>query len=404
MDKDESLDRLLQRTARARVGPRSRVVRMRHVWSRTTIAAWMDGSLTAHEREAAEAHAAECDRCLSVLAAVARTSPPPSVAESPRWFSVRWLLPLATAAVAITAWVLVPGSQAPSPAPPPVAQERAASSPAPPANDQVKPAEQPAPATRADASAKPLTEEALKRSAEVQARPAARDQAAAKPAPSQPPPTDAKESRDSLADAPSNRARFGARESGSSPAQPAAGLPVTAAPAPAPAPPLPQSAPAPSAPVAVARSAPTQAPMLPRAEADGRSVAMRVTARPVVDIQSPDGNVRWRLDGAAVSRTSNGGATWSEQFTGTATTLTAGFSPSPTICWVVGRRGVVLLSTDSQTWRRLEFPDPADGSRSRDCHRQHRRDCPPPSTAACYRTADGGRTWTAARKTPATPF
>ena len=148
MDKDESLDRLLQRTTRARVGPRAR--RMRRMdeacLEPETIAAWMDGTLTAHEREAAEAHAAECDRCLSVLAAVARTSPPPSVAESPRWFPMRWALPLATAAVAITAWVLVPGSQAPSPAPPPVAQERAASSPAPPASDQVKPAEQPAPA------------------------------------------------------------------------------------------------------------------------------------------------------------------------------------------------------------------------------------------------------------------
>ena len=197
-------------------------------------------------------------------------------------------------------------------------------------------------------------------------------------APSQPPPADAKESRDSLADAPSNRARFEAREARPAPAQSAAGLPATAAPSPAPGPPLPQAEAPPSAPGPVARSAPTQSPMLPRAEPDGRSVAMRVTARPVVDIQSPDGNVRWRLDGATVSRTSNGGATWSEQFTGTATTLTAGFSPSPTICWVVGRRGVVLLSTDSQTWRRLEFPDPAADSRSRDCHRQHRRDCPHP--------------------------
>lgn len=142
--------------------------------------------------------------------------------------------------------------------------------------------------------------------------------------------------------------------------------------------------------------------MLPRADADGRSVAMRVTARPVVDVQSPDGNVRWRLEGATVSRTSNGGATWSEQFTGTATLLTAGSSPSPSVCWVVGRRGVVLLSTDSQTWRRLEFPDPAA-----DLGQVIALDANTATVTALdgrvFRTADGGRTWTAQENLPA-PF
>jgi photosystem II stability/assembly factor-like uncharacterized protein len=129
---------------------------------------------------------------------------------------------------------------------------------------------------------------------------------------------------------------------------------------------------------------------------------MRITARPVVDIQSPDGNVRWRIDGATVSRTSNGGATWSEQFTGNATPLIGGSSPAPTVCWVVGTRGVVLLSIDGQSWRRLEFPDSAA-----DLVRVTATDANSATVTAAdgrvFRTANGGGTWTPQEKPP-TPF
>jgi Putative zinc-finger len=416
MDKDEALDRLLQRTSRARVGSRSAGVCLEP----ETLAAWMDGTLTAPEREAAEAHAADCDRCLSVLAAVARTSPPPSVAESPRWFSVRWVLPLATAAVAITAWVLVPSSPGPSPAPPsaarvqtPVVQEPRPAAPAASAGDPVKPAEQSAKqsatAARADAPAPSpsQTEERRERLAQEAAPSALRDQAAAKSAPAAPTPPAARESKDQFTDSISSRARFEAARdartaAAAGAARPMSGAPAPAATAPPPSPPMPQAEPRPSPPPAPAGSSPTQAPLIPRAEADGSRAVMRITARPVVDIQSPDGNVRWRIDGATVSRTSNGGATWSEQFTGNATPLIGGSSPAPTVCWVVGTRGVVLLSIDGQTWRRLEFPDPAA-----DLVRVTAVDANSATVTAVdgrvFRTANGGRTWTPQEKPP-TPF
>ena len=103
MNKDESIDPLLRRTARTRAGtpPQGDCL------DAETLAAWTDGSLTAVQRSAAETHAADCDRCLSVLAAIARTNPPPSATQRPAWLSFRWLVPLTTAAVAITAWVLI---------------------------------------------------------------------------------------------------------------------------------------------------------------------------------------------------------------------------------------------------------------------------------------------------------
>ena len=107
-----------------------------------TLAAWTDGSLRPAERAAAEAHVADCGRCLELLAAMARTEPPPSVTTRAPWFSVRWLVPLTTAAVVVTALVLVrdpgivpapemqktasaPAAPAPSPAVPPSADTKA---------------------------------------------------------------------------------------------------------------------------------------------------------------------------------------------------------------------------------------------------------------------------------------
>ena len=71
--------------------------------------------------------------------------------------------------------------------------------------------------------------------------------------------------------------------------------------------------------------------------------------------------IRWRItSGRIVEHSTDGGATWQEQPTGAtlppASRLTAGSAPSPSICWLVGQDGIVLLSTDGRTWRRLGLP------------------------------------------------
>ena len=42
------------------------------------------------------------------------------------------------------------------------------------------------------------------------------------------------------------------------------------------------------------------------------------------------------------------------------TVLTAGSSPSRDVCWIVGRAGTVLLSTNGATWQRRPFPESVD--------------------------------------------
>jgi hypothetical protein len=115
------MDRLLERTARARGGARP----PGDCLDAETMAAWMDGTLTATERAAVETHTAGCDRCLAVLAAIVTTAPPASERSPASWLPVRWVVPLTSAAVAMIAWVLIqgpPGSQSPvpPPAPPPM--------------------------------------------------------------------------------------------------------------------------------------------------------------------------------------------------------------------------------------------------------------------------------------------
>jgi hypothetical protein len=131
------MDRLLERTARARGGARPPAACL----DAETMAAWMDGTLTATERAAVETHTAGCDRCLAVLAAIATTTPPASERPPAPWLPARWLVPLTSVAVAMIAWVLIqgpPGSQSPvpPPAPPPLGAATAAEPGVRPERDQ----------------------------------------------------------------------------------------------------------------------------------------------------------------------------------------------------------------------------------------------------------------------------
>jgi hypothetical protein len=265
-----------------------------------TLALWVDDGLSTAERATAERHVADCARCQATLAALVRIAPVPEP-NRPWWQTLRaaWLAPLVAATAAVVIWIAVPSAPPPphSPQPASAVSAPAVSSPLPASPPPAKQEAQNAPAV---AAAPPAVERREKTLAET---PAPASEAAAPPAA----------------------------------APPAAALPPAAPP-----------------------SAAFRAFAGPAADALARSAPQANAV--ASEIVSPDSMSRWRITGGrAIEHTTDGGATWQAQPqpTGTASVLTAGSAPSPLICWVVGQDGLVLLSTDGRTWRRLSAPAPA---------------------------------------------
>ncbi len=111
----------------------------------------------------------------------------------------------------------------------------------------------------------------------------------------------------------------------------------------------------------------------------------------VHEISSSDPRARWRIIGAALLRSVDGGVTWTPQATGTTARLTAGSAPQPDICWVVGEQGTVLVSTDGLSWQRVKSPIDASlvsvAATSADAATVTASD------GRTFATTDRGRTW-----------
>src|SRR6185436_5741143 len=101
---------------------------------------------------------------------------------------------------------------------------------------------------------------------------------------------------------------------------------------------------------------------------------------------------RWRiLANGGVQHSTDSGATWEVQSTGVTVMLTAGASPAPSICWLVGPQGIVLLSTDGRSWRRIAFPESADLTSVRAT--DDKSATVNTADGRAFSTTDGGQTW-----------
>jgi hypothetical protein len=318
------------------------------------VAGWAEGSLDPKVRAAAEAHAADCMRCQAVLAAMVRTEPLADARPRPAWFSapLRWIVPFAAAAAALTLWVVV--SQ--------------------------------------DAKA-PAVQQVASRTAEIDAlaeRAAApTGPAAPQPAPAQPAPARTREAQAADRESPPRAPAAFAVDPARKQAEPK------------------------TQPTAAADTAVTQAQQQPRVEeprrdavTGGQKIApenVEVLGRravaaqsppvsPLPEFASPDSGSRWRLGASgAIQRSADAGKTWVAQASGVATDLIAASAPSNTVCWIVGRSGVVLLSTDAATWRRLPFPEATD---LREVTATDARTASVTTVdGRVFHTSDGGFTW-----------
>ena len=97
------------------------------------------------------------------------------------------------------------------------------------------------------------------------------------------------------------------------------------------------------------------------------------------------------IAGLKVVRTEDGRVTWDPKSSPLLAQVTAGTSPVPGVIWLAGQAGLVLLTTDGQSWRRLAFPEAIDLTAISASD----------ATAAAVRavdgrvfaTSDGGTTW-----------
>src|SRR5262245_33152504 len=337
-----------------------------------TAARYADGALNRSERAAVESHAAGCARCQALLAAMARTAPP---VVSRSWFRspiLAWAVPLTAVAAALLLYVQVaPKSRRAAPVD---AREMEAR--------QVRPTETDAVAAPTESGAvtaltenktaaaptgriaKPSAERAP--AADVQAKAAQRPadgpreayrsgvtSAKAQQAQAQPP-ANAATTPGSAAETVAGAATAPVPQASPAPSR----MADAATPPPAPvAPPAPRIAAAPSAPPAAAS----------RDEASARGNAMQALALSsrrapsTIVIPSSTASTRWRVISTVVQRSTDSGMTWIDtQPTGASLAPAAGASPSPSVCWLVGPQGLVLLSTDGRTWKRVVFPETVD--------------------------------------------
>jgi photosystem II stability/assembly factor-like uncharacterized protein len=135
----------------------------------------------------------------------------------------------------------------------------------------------------------------------------------------------------------------------------------------------------------------SQAARAVQGESKKEMTAFRAVTR---EVRIPTSNpmVVWRVGPTgALERSENGGAAWQVQIKKPAAALLAGSAPSTTVCWVVGRAGVVLRTTDGEHWTRFSFPFAVDLVGVKAADGAHAT-----VTAAdgrAFATADGGETW-----------
>jgi hypothetical protein len=302
-----------------------------------TLAAWADDALDRQERAAVESHAAVCERCQAMMATLARAEhahAAATVVNQParRFPALAWLIPVTAIAAALLVWIAVPQRG------PTVLHE----DPAQAANAVTIPPA--APVGAAEAVTPPAEPEAAPKTSPR--REAGRSQLESSNARADQPDALEKQRDDLRAKDEQAADRSAALTSGAA-ATNRASVDALAG----------------NKPMTTNESVAQKSAAAPAAASPAAVTSFRnaTASAPGTTIVSSNPGSRWRIvPGGAVQHTADGGSTWETQQTGSTVTLAAGASPSPSVCWLVGPAGTVLLSTDARTWRRIAFAEQAD--------------------------------------------
>jgi Putative zinc-finger len=78
-------------------------------------------------------------------------------------------------------------------------------------------------------------------------------------------------------------------------------------------------------------------------------------------VPTPDKNILWHiLQFGFVERSEDGGATWHGTLPKQNAHYTAGSAPTAKVCWLVGNKGLILLTPDASNWQIIPPPVQAD--------------------------------------------
>jgi hypothetical protein len=344
-DRDAAVDRWLRRAA----APTTDVSSTAACLDPEVMAAWIDGRLIGAALARADTHVAGCARCQAIAGTIARTE---SIAQwatpehrSP-WRWLTWAVPLTAAATIVTV-VIVEWR----PKPEQVQTQARADTPSLADARQVEPASPPPAAAPA-------------------ARPELRDEAG-RGAPAQ------EKRLDARAEAAKERAGARAADKSASPTSTLAKSRSEA------------NAGSPQRPAELKQEQKPAAPA--RVEELDRLSAARANEGIVLEVRSPDPARRWRVIGGRVQRSVDAGSTWADVPADVTAGITAGAAPAATVCWLAGRGGLVLLTTDGSTWQRLPLPEATDLSAIRAT--DARNATVTTADGREFATTDGGRTW-----------
>jgi hypothetical protein len=443
--REETLERLLARSLRQTLGARGAECPAPEI-----LAAYFDHALGPTEASEWEAHFSRCAHCQQVLAALLTSEPEPMaveehepvatlavMAELPatplrkaepaaptaparpgkkkwgpgRYLSWNWLAPLAAAAVAAAFWLIIrPASESPvrvaqeSPAP---SGEMARKAPAPPPNASVQNGALPAPSAsrkrrvqaptsslgavtetqpsqRAKVASGPprlgtkpsLADATGREGAQAQATPSQINGIGAAPAAARPEEKELTEQERAAQKKEAARGFIaGAAESKSGALRDEADKKAAGELANAP----------PRA------GAPGAAEQRSQAGTVIVSSAANYKLAPAV-IASARGWVMWRVGTqGSIERSLNAGRTWQAQASDVDADLVAGSAPSDTVCWVVGRAGTILRTTDGEHWKKIPSPAMLDWTsvKAQDALRAEVS----AGRKQIYFTTDGGETW-----------